>query len=126
MSHDPQPTDRKYAATHEWFKVVDDSILIGITDHAQCELGDIVFVELPDVGKKLEAGQSAAVIEAVKTVADVYTPVAGEVIAVNTALGEDAGSVNRTPWDSWILKLRIEGTLPSDLLDAEGYQAHIG
>ncbi len=117
------PAELLYTESHEWIRKEGDVISIGITDHAQHELGDIVFVELPEVGQKVEAGKGFAVIEAVKTVADVYAPAAGEVVEVNEALGADAGAINADAYGSWIAKIKLSEALPSTLLDAAGYKA---
>lgn len=123
MSGSNVPADLKYAPSHEWVRVEGDVATVGITDHAQHELGDIVFVELPDVGKKVEQGKGVAVIEAVKTVADVYAPADGEVIEVNSALADAAGAINADAYAAWIVKIRISGPLSSELVDAAGYKA---
>lgn len=123
MSQSVVPTDLLYTPSHEWIRQEGEVVSIGITDHAQHELGDIVFVELPEVGQIVEAGKGFAVIEAVKTVADVYAPAAGEVVEVNEALGSDAGAVNRDAFGSWIAKIKLSAPLPADLLDAAGYKA---
>jgi len=117
------PAELLYSESHEWIRKEGDVVSIGITDHAQHELGDIVFVELPEVGQKVEAGKGLAVIEAVKTVADVYAPAAGEVIEVNEALGTNAGAINTDAYGSWIAKIKLSEPLPSTLLDAAGYKA---
>lgn len=123
MSGSNVPADLKYAPSHEWVRVEGDVVTLGITDHAQHELGDIVFVELPDVGKKVEQGKGVAVIEAVKTVADVYAPADGEVVEVNSALADEAGAINADAYAAWIVKIRISGPLSSELVDAAGYKA---
>src|SRR5262250_3312338 len=92
------PSDLKYAKSHEWVRVSGDTATIGITDHAQHELTDVVFVELPDVGRKLKAGEASAVVESVKTASDVYSPVSGEVVAANKAVVDDPALVNREPF----------------------------
>lgn len=125
MSDTLIPENLKYTSSHEWILSEGDVVTVGITDHAQHELGDIVFVELPEVGQQVEAGKGVAVIEAVKTVADVYAPAAGEVVEVNTVLADDAGSINRDAYGSWIVKIRLTGSLPADLLDANGYKAQL-
>ena len=117
------PAELLYTESHEWIRKEGDVVSIGITDHAQHELGDIVFVELPEVGQKVEAGKGFAVIEAVKTVADVYAPAAGEVVEVNEALGSNAGAINADAYGSWIAKIKLSEALPSTLLDAAGYKA---
>lgn len=123
MSGSNVPADLKYAPSHEWVRVEGDVVTVGITDHAQHELGDIVFVELPDVGKMVEQGKGVAVIEAVKTVADVYSPANGEVIEVNSVLADEAGAINADAYGAWIVKIRISGPLSSELVDAAGYKA---
>lgn len=119
------PNELKYAATHEWLRVEgDDIVTVGITDHAQDALGDVVFVELPEVGRVLSAGEEAGVVESVKAASDVYAPASGEVIEINAALEDEPETVNGSPYgDGWFYKLRISD--PSeldDLLDAAGYQ----
>jgi len=123
MSNPNVPEALRYTPSHEWVLVEAGVATIGITDHAQHELGDIVFVELPDVGQKVETGKGLAVIEAVKTVADVFSPADGEIVEVNVALGDDAGAINRDPFGAWIAKVRLSGPLSSELLDAAGYKA---
>lgn len=123
MSGSNVPADLKYAPTHEWIRLEGDVATVGITDHAQHELGDIVFVELPEVGTKVEQGKGVAVIEAVKTVADIYAPAAGEIVEVNSALADAAGAINEDPYASWIVKIKISGPLSAELVDAEGYKA---
>ena len=123
MSDTKIPQELKYAPTHEWIRSEGDVITVGITDHAQHELGDIVFVELPEVGQKVELGKGFAVIEAVKTVADLYAPADGEIVEVNGDLTSDAGSINIDAYGSWIAKIRLTGPLSSELLDAAGYKA---
>lgn len=118
------PTELRYAATHEWSRQEDDgSITVGITDHAQEELGDVVFVELPEVGTECAAGNEVAVVESVKAASDIYAPVSGTIIAVNSALEDAPEKVNESPYeDGWFFRIK-----PSDvseleeLLDAEGY-----
>src|SRR5271166_4338729 len=92
------PSDLKYAKSHEWVRVTGDIATIGITDHAQHELTDVVFVELPEMGRKLQAGETCAVVESVKTASDIYAPVSGEVTAGNSAVGSDPALVNREPY----------------------------
>lgn len=121
------PDDLKYAATHEWLKLDGESATVGISDFAQSELGDVVYVELPSVGRVLAAGESFGSVESVKTVSDIYAPVGGEVIEVNGALGAQSELVNEDPYGKgWLIKLRV--TDPSsvgNLLDAAGYAASI-
>ena len=124
------PDDLGYTAEHEYVARTDDPavVKIGITDYAQGELGDVVFVRLPKTGDRLEAHQTFGEIEAVKAVSELYSPVAGQVVEINTALDEDSGVVNRDPYgDGWMIKLRVAspGDLKS-LLTAQSYRSHIG
>lgn len=123
------PDDLRYTAEHEWARAAGAGIVeIGITDYAQGELGDIVFVNLPKAGEKFAAHQTFGTIEAVKAVSDLYCPLAGEVVAVNTALDTDPAAVNRAPYaDGWMIKLKLdEPTQLGSLMDAAGYRSHIG
>jgi glycine cleavage system H protein len=108
------PGDLMYTSEHEWLRREDDgSVTIGITDHAQAALGDLVYVELPEVGQDLENGGDMAVVESVKAASDVYAPIAGEVIAVNAELGDDPEKINTDPYgDGWIVRMR-----PSEEID---------
>ena len=117
------PDTLRYTETHEWLRQeADGSITVGITDHAQAQLGDLVYVELPAIGKTLAAGEACAVVESVKAAADVYAPLAGTVLAVNEALAGAPELVNQDPYGSgWLL--RLSGALPADLLDAAAYRA---
>lgn len=119
------PDGLKYTKDHEWAKFEGDTAVIGVTDHAQRELGDIVFVELPKVGAQVAAGQSFGTIEAVKTVAELYSPVNGTVAEVNGALSGDAGVINQDPYgNGWIIKVKTDK--PADgLMDAAAYKALI-
>lgn len=119
------PSDLRYAASHEWARLeADGSITVGISDHAQEALGDVVYVELPEVGRQLNAGQEAGVVESVKAASDIYAPVSGEVIAVNEALADSPELVNSDPYGSWFFRLQPSDTSELDkLLDAAGYQA---
>ena len=102
------PQQYRYTKEHEWIDAQGDTAKIGITDYAQHELGDVVFVELPSVGKKLERGKSLGSVESVKAVSDLFTPMSGEVIEVNGALDSDPAAVNREPYGTgWLLKLRL-------------------
>ncbi len=115
------PADLKYTSTHEWVRIEGDVATIGITDHAQSELGDIVFVELPTPGRALQVGDSFSSVESVKTVSDVYAPIAGEVIESNGALGAQSELMNSDPYGGgWLIKMRISGE-PEGLLSAEDY-----
>lgn len=117
----------KYSEDHEWALIEGDIITVGITDHAQSELGDIVFVELPDVGDTLDQGDSFGTIEAVKTVAELYAPVGGEVVEINEALADEAETINSAPYgEGWIVKIKVSDPSQLDsLMDAAGYQSHI-
>jgi len=117
------PTDLLYTSDHEWVNVVGNVATIGITDFAQSELGDIVFVEFPELNSTVEKGQSAGSIEAVKTVADLYMPISGNVIAVNENLDDNPEAVNDTPYgDGWMVKVEIANQDEiSDLLTATAY-----
>ncbi len=120
------PADLKYLASHEWVRVeADGTLTVGISDHAQAALGDLVFVETPEIGRTVKAGEAFAVVESVKAASDVYSPVSGEVLAVNDALGATPELINQAPYgDGWLMKIR-----PSDaaevaaLLDAAAYKA---
>ena len=119
------PKELKYASTHEWARLEEDgTVTVGITDHAQAALGDVVFVELPEVGTVLAAAEEAGVVESVKAASDVYAPVAGEVIAVNTRLEDEPETVNSDPYnDGWFYRLQPEDAGELDaLLSAEDYQ----
>ncbi|WP_447594891.1 glycine cleavage system protein GcvH [Aquipseudomonas campi] len=119
------PADLRYAASHEWARLeADGTVTVGISDHAQEALGDVVYVELPEVGKSLAAGQEAGVVESVKAASDIYAPVAGEVIAINEALSDSPELVNGEPYAAWFFKLKPTNAADLDaLLDAAGYQA---
>lgn len=120
------PGELKYTKSHEWVRIDGDVATIGITDHAQSELGDIVFVDLPTVGRHLGADESCGTLESVKTVSDFYAPVAGEVVEVNGSLGAQSELVNSDPYgDGWLIKVKVEGDLGIGLLSAEAYQASL-
>jgi glycine cleavage system H protein len=122
------PAELKYATTHEWLRLEGDIAVVGITDHAQDALGDLVYVELPDVGDVLHAGDEAGVVESVKAASDIYAPVSGEVIAINETLSDSPEIVNSEPYDGgWLYKIRIADASELDaLMTAEEYaaQAH--
>jgi len=121
------PTELKYAKTHEWVKVDGHRATVGITDHAQSELTDIVFVDLPAVGKATEAGKVALSLESVKTVSDVYAPAAGKVVEVNTELKAHPELINQDPYGrGWLFRIELSAGLAQDLLDADGYRRLIG
>lgn len=122
------PANLRYTDSHEWIlDNGDGTVTIGITDHAQQALGDVVFVDLPEVGASLNRGDEFGVIESVKAASDLYAPVDGEVVAVNEALEDAPETVNDSPYeDGWIMKVRLDDQNVIDsLLDAEGYQAVI-
>ena len=121
------PSDLRYAKSHEWVRVNGDTATVGITDHAQHELTDVVFVELPEVGRQVKSGEACAVVESVKTASDIYSPVSGEVIEVNQPVVDNPALVNREPYSGgWFYKLRL--STPAELtglLDAAQYSAQI-
>jgi glycine cleavage system H protein len=122
------PSDLKYAKSHEWVRVAGDVATVGITDHAQHELTDVVFVELPEVRRKIKAGDACAVVESVKTASDIYSPVSGEITEINQAVVADPSLVNSEPYGSgWFYKLKVSNAAElGGLLDAEQYGAQIG
>ncbi len=118
------PTELRYAKSHEWVRDEGDgTVTVGISDHAQEQLGDLVFVELPEVGDSLDAGNECAVVESVKAASDIYSPVSGEVIEVNQALADAPETVNEDAFgNGWLFKVRLsDSTQLDELLDAEGY-----
>ena len=121
------PSDLKFLDSHEWVKVDDNTVIVGISDHAQNELGEVVFVELPAIGDEFVSGDEAAVVESVKAASEVYTPLSGEVIEVNEALEDNPELVNTSPYeDGWFFKLRVSdenlGSIDS-LMTAEEYSS---
>ena len=123
MSH--TPSELKYASSHEWALLEEDgTVTVGISDHAQEALGDVVFVELPEVGTNIKAGDDIAVVESVKAASDIYAPVSGEVIATNAMLDETPETINEDPYgDGWFFRIKPEGDVDfSGLLSAEGYE----
>lgn len=120
------PTDRKYSREHEWALSEGETVTVGITDYAQEQLTDIVFVELPDMGRQVKAGDSVAVLESVKSVADVYAPCEGEVVEVNGKLEDHPEQVNDDAFGAgWIFKLKVSGPDLSALMDADAYQSFV-
>jgi len=121
------PSDLKYTKSHEWVRVNGDIVTVGITDHAQHELTDIVFVELPEAGRKVKAGEPCAVVESVKTASDIYAPLSGEILEINQAVVDDPALVNKEPFaGGWFFKIRLSA--PTDinsLLSPDKYQAQI-
>ena len=122
------PADLKYAKSHEWVRLNGDIATIGITDHAQHELTDVVFVELPQVGRKLKAGEGCAVVESVKTASDIYSPVSGEVIAANQKVVEQPSLVNDQPYgDGWFFQIKVaDANELASLLSPADYSGQIG
>ena len=117
------PTNLKYASSHEWVNVEGDTAIIGISDHAQDELTELVFIELPEIGRELAAGDPCAVVESVKTASDIYAPVSGQVIETNDALDTEPGTVNEDPYgDGWFFKIRLANPKElDDLLSPDDY-----
>ena len=120
------PADLKYTKTHEWIRTEGDVATIGITDFAQSELGDVVYVDLPTPGRMVNAGDSIGSVESVKTVSDVYAPFAGEVVEVNESLGARSELLNSDPYgDGWMVKIKKSGDASEALLDADTYKGTI-
>ena len=121
------PSELKYAKSHEWLRVAGDVATVGITDHAQHELTDVVFVELPEVGKRLKAGDACAVVESVKTASDIYSPVSGEIVEVNKAVTDNPALVNTEPYGGgWFVRIKLSNPAElSELLTPEQYKAQI-
>ncbi len=121
------PADLKYASSHEWARLEGDLVTVGISDHAQAELTDVVFLELPRVGRQVNAGESVAVIESVKSANDIYAPVAGEIVEINGPLAEDPAGVNSDPYGAgWLFRIRIApGTSLDHLFTADQYRGEI-
>ena len=122
------PTDLRYTADHEWIKLEGDIATVGVTDYAQGELGDIVFVEVETEGEELDAEEVFGTIEAVKTVSDLFLPVAGEILEFNSALEDDPSLINNDPFgDGWIIKVKVSDTADVDaLMNSEAYAASLG
>ncbi len=121
------PENLKYAKSHEWSKVEDNNVIrIGITDFAQEELGDLVYIELPELGKQFKAGEQCAVVESVKTASDLYSPVTGAVVAINEDVTDSPEQVNDEPYDTWLFCIKADDLTGLDaLMDAEAYQKMI-
>ncbi len=119
--------DLKYTKEHEWLKVKGDIAVVGITDHAQAELTDIVFVELPEIGKEVTKGDELCVVESVKSVSEIYAPISGKIVKINDKLEDTPETVNESPYDNgWLVELKIKDkTEINDLLDAESYKKTI-
>ena len=122
------PSNLQYTKDHEWAKIENGVATIGITDFAQGELGDIVFVELPEVGKSFNAGDAFGTIEAVKTVTDLFSPISGKIVAINEGLDNDTGKVNSDPYgDGWLVKIRLSDPDEKDgLMSSIAYEEIIG
>jgi len=122
------PSDLKYVKSHEWVRVAGDTATIGITDHAQQELTDIVFVELPEAGRQVKAGEPCAVVESVKTASDIYAPVSGEILQANKSVVDEPALANSEPYgNGWFFKIKLSN--PDELkslLSAQQYQAQVG
>ncbi len=122
------PAELKYASSHEWARLESDgSVVVGITDHAQDALGDVVYIELPEMGAGVDAGSEVAVIESVKAASDIYSPVSGEVIEINPALEDEPETVNSSPYaDGWLFRVMPSdvGSM-EDLMDADSYAASV-
>jgi glycine cleavage system H protein len=121
------PLELKYTESHEWLRIEDDDLItVGITDHAQALLGDLVFVELPEVGSEFVSGDECCVVESVKAASDVYMPISGEIVEVNEALIDKPEIINNSPYDNgWLFKMRASADELDDLMDADTYQAEI-
>lgn len=121
------PQELKYTKDHEWVKIDGDIATVGITDFAQKELGDIVYVEVETIGETIEAGEVFGTVEAVKTVSDLFMPLTGEILEFNSELESSPEMVNESPYQSgWMVKVKITGDLPSDLMEADAYKELIG
>jgi glycine cleavage system H protein len=121
------PDDRLYTKSHEWVRVEGATGTIGITDHAQHELGEVVFVDLPDVGELFDAGQEFGTIESVKAVSEIFLPIAGEVVEINKALADEPGAVNEDPYgDGWLIKVKVSSDGDrAGLLSAAAYEKFV-
>jgi glycine cleavage system H protein len=124
----PAPSNARFATSHEWILSGESETPVGISDHAQAELGDVVYVELPDVGRTVKAGESVAVIESVKAASDIYAPVSGEITAVNDAVAADSALVNSDPYGAgWLFRIKLSDPAEADaLLDEAAYLAQAG
>ena len=122
------PAELHYAESHEWVRVDNDTAVVGISDHAQEELTDVVFVELPEVGRRVASGEACAVVESVKTASDIYCPVNGEIVEVNDAVVDDPSLANSSPYgDGWFFKVRLDSdTGIEKLLSPDAYRTQIG
>jgi glycine cleavage system H protein len=121
------PENLKYAMTHEWAQLEDDNVVrVGITDFAQEQLGDLVYIEMPELGRKVRAHEQCAVVESVKTASDLFSPVAGEIVAVNVALADEPEEVNNSPYQAWFFCIKADDLSGLDqLMDADAYRLMI-
>ena len=121
------PSELKYTESHEWLREEDDGLItVGISDHAQQLLGDLVFVELPEVETDFVAGDECCVVESVKAASDVYMPISGEIVAINEALADEPEIINNSPYDNgWLFKVKPSANEINDLMDSDAYQAEI-
>ena len=117
----------KYTKDHEWVRIEGDTVVVGITDYAQSQLGDVVYVELPEVGRRVQKGKEAAVVESVKAASEVFAPLSGEVVAVNSELSGEPGRINSDPMgEGWFMKLRIANAKEmDDLMDEKAYSGFV-
>lgn len=122
------PSELKYTEEHEWVRMEGDIAIVGVTEHAQEELSDVDFVELPEVGREVEEKEQCAVVESVKATSDIYSPVIGEIIEVNTALEEEPGNINEDPYGiGWLFKIKVtDMEIVEGLLTADDYEEHLG
>jgi len=121
------PQELKYTKDHEWVKIEGDVAIVGITDFAQKELGDIVYVEVETIGETIEAGEVFGTVEAVKTVSDLFMPLTGEILEFNSELESSPEMVNESPYENgWMIKVRISVEMPADLMDVDAYKELIG
>ncbi len=119
------PANLKYTKDHEWARIEGNVATVGVTDHAQSALGDVVFVELPKVGRALKKGETFGVVESIKAVSDLYSPLDGKVLEVNAGLPDDPSAVNNDPYGAaWMVKIELAGT-PADLMDAAAYSQFV-
>jgi len=119
----PYPSELKYTKDHEWVRLSGDTAEVGITDYAQQQLGDVVFVDLPAVGTGVTAGAAFGTIESVKAVSELFAPVTGEIVAVNERLAAAPEEVNSRPHETWMVRIHLTGAAPGDLLDSAQYEA---
>ncbi len=119
------PDDLKYAKTHEWVKPEENGhVRVGISDYAQEQLGDVVYVELPDIGRRVKAGEACAVVESVKAASDIYSPVSGEIVEVNESLSDAPEAINQDSYAAWLFRVKADDLSELDsLLDASAYRA---